>query len=246
VARICADYGHGGSDSGGVYKGRREKDDVLAVGKAVTAELRRHGVVVDETRTGDTTVGLRDRSDFENRKKYDYIISFHRNAFKPEAARGVETFTWLNANPGTKALAKKIQDALVAVGFVNRGVKEANFHMLRETKAPAVLVEIGFIDNTGDNHIFDNRRDKIVKGIAKAILSQLGIGYEEDVPKPAPAPSGQLPKVQKEIAVKVNGKPVSAKGYLINNTTYLQGLFVAGLFGGKVEGHGNYINIKTK
>ncbi|HHV36062.1 MAG TPA: N-acetylmuramoyl-L-alanine amidase [Syntrophomonadaceae bacterium] len=245
MARLCFDYGHGGRDPGAVYKGRREKDDNLALGKAVTAELRRHGVIVDETRTGDTTIGLRERSNFENRKKYDYIISFHRNAFKPEAARGAETYTYLNAYSGTTALAQKIQDALVAVGFANRKVKQADFHMLRETKAPAILIEVGFIDNTADNRIFDSKKDAIIIGIAKAILSQLGISYK-DAPKPIPTPKGQLPRVAKQIAVRVNGKPVSAKGYLINNTTYLQGLFVAGLFGGSVTGHGSYIDIKVK
>jgi hypothetical protein len=44
----------------------------------------------------------------------------------------------------------------------------------------------------------------------------------------------------------VDGKPVSAVGYLINNTTYLQGLYVADLLGGKVVGHGDYVDIKTK
>lgn len=62
----------------------------------MAAEVRRHGVVVDETRTTDTTVSLNDRSDFENRNTYDYFISFHRNAFQPEKAKGVETYTYLN------------------------------------------------------------------------------------------------------------------------------------------------------
>lgn len=53
-----------------------------------------------------------------------------------------------------------------------RGVKKANFHVLRETKAPAVLIEIGFVDNTGDNNLFDAKRNEIIKGISKAILSQ--------------------------------------------------------------------------
>lgn len=68
MAKLCFDYGHGGTDPGAVYQGRREKDDVLSLGKAVAKELRRHGVIVDETRTGDNTVSLRDRSNFENRK----------------------------------------------------------------------------------------------------------------------------------------------------------------------------------
>ncbi len=177
MARLCFDYGHGGSDPGAVYKGRKEKDDVLSLGKAVAAELRRHGVIVDETRTSDKTVSLKERASFENKKAYDYFISFHRNAFKPETAKGVETYTYLKPKAKTKALAEKIQSALVGIGFTNRGVKEANFYVLRETKAPAVLIEIGFIDNTEDNRLFDSKRDEIIKAIAGAILSQLGIKY---------------------------------------------------------------------
>jgi N-acetylmuramoyl-L-alanine amidase len=194
VAKICCDYGHGG-EPGAVYKGRKESDDNLALGKAVTAELRRHGVIVDETRTGDNTVSLRDRSNFENRKSYDYFISFHRNAFKPEQAKGVETYTYLNPGAKAKVLAEKIQAALVGVGFTNRGVKAANFHVLRETKAPAVLVEVGFIDNTEDNQLFDGKRGEIVAVITGAILSQLGIKYIPPTSPPKPQTSQTLYRV---------------------------------------------------
>ncbi|MBV1819907.1 N-acetylmuramoyl-L-alanine amidase [Clostridium cochlearium] len=180
MGRLCFDYGHGGVDSGACYKGRKESNDVLSVGKAVAAEVRRHGITVDETRISDTTVSLRERSNFENRNNYDYFISFHRNAFKPEKARGAETYTYLSASTKAKALAEKIQAGLVSIGFVNRGVKTANFHVLRETRCPAVLIEMGFIDNSGDNALFDSKRNEIVKAIAKAILSQLGIGYKEN------------------------------------------------------------------
>ncbi|QGH20243.1 N-acetylmuramoyl-L-alanine amidase [Clostridium butyricum] len=179
MARLCFDYGHGGEDSGACYKGRKESYDVLSIGRAVAAEVRRHGVTVDETRTSDATVSLGERSDYENRNTYDYFISFHRNAYEPEKARGVETYTYLNASTRSKALAQRIQTSLVALGFTDRGVKEANYHLLRETKAPAVLVEIGFIDNTGDNNLFDSKRNEIIKALSKAILAQIGVDYIE-------------------------------------------------------------------
>lgn len=181
---------NGGQDSGAVYNGRKESNDVLSIGRAVAAEVRRHGVTVDETRTTDATVSLNDRSAFENRNTYDYFISFHRNAFKPETARGVETYTYLNASTRSNALAQRIQTSLVALGFTDRGVKEANYHVLRETKAPAVLVEIGFIDNTGDNNLFDSKRNEIIKALAKAILAQVGVDYIEPSVSTQPA-SGQ-------------------------------------------------------
>ena len=63
------------------------------------------------------------------------------------------------------------------LGFTDRGVKEANYHVLRETKAPAILIEIGFIDNSEDNNLFDIKKYEIIKAIAKAILAEVGIGY---------------------------------------------------------------------
>lgn len=191
MARLCFDYGHGGEDSGACYKGRKESNDVLSLGKAIASEVRRHGVTVDETRTSDITVSLNDRSNFENRNTYDYFISFHRNAFQPEKAKGVETYTYLNGGIKSKGLAQRIQTFLVALGFVDRCVKEANFHVLRETKAPAVLIEIGFIDNTGDNSIFDSKRNEIIKAIAKAILAELGINYIEPTTIPQPEVKGK-------------------------------------------------------
>ena len=186
MARLCFDYGHGGEDSGAYYNGRRECDDVLNIGRQVAAEVRRHGVTVDETRTSDATVSLQDRSNFERRNSYDYFISFHRNAYEPEVAKGVETYVCLNAGAKSRGLAEKMQNAMVNLGFVDRGVKEANFHLLRETYASAVLVEMGFIDKSSDNALFDSNKDSIVKALAAAILAQIGISYVEPVVAPPP------------------------------------------------------------
>lgn len=179
MIKLCFDYGHGGEDPGATYNGRRESDDVLKIGKEVAKEVRNHGVVVDETRTNDATVSLKDRSAFENRSNYDYFISFHRNAYKPESARGVETYTYLNPGVKSQSLSRRIQDSLVSLGFIDRGVKTANYHVLRETKSAAILIEIGFIDNTDDNDLFDEKRNEIVKVLAKAILIQVGVNYVE-------------------------------------------------------------------
>ena len=178
--RLCFDYGHGGEDSGACYNGRKESNDVLSIGKVVALEIRRHSVIVDETRTSDTTVSLNNRSAFENKNTYDYFISFHRNAYKPEKAKGVEVYTCLNAGVKAKRLAQRVQKSLLALEFTDRGIKEANYHVLRKTKAPAVLIEIGFIDNSKDNNLFDIKKNEIIKAISKAILTELGIAYKEE------------------------------------------------------------------
>lgn len=190
MARLCFDYGHGGQDPGACYNGRKESSDVLSIGREVAEEIRRHRVVVDETRISDTTVSLNDRSKFENRNTYDYFISFHRNAYSPEKATGIEILIYLNPGEAAKVMADKIQNSMVGLGFKNRGIKRKNLHVLRETKAPALLIELGFLDNTMDNNLFDKKRNEIIKALVKAILSQLGINYIEPSSSTQPG-SGQ-------------------------------------------------------
>lgn len=176
---IIFDYGHGGKDSGATLGNRYEKDDNLKLGKDVKKVLERHGIQVDETRKGDETVPLNQRSVIANRKNYDFFISFHRNAFNGKAF-GVETFTYILKKPKAVELATNINNGMVKVGFHNRGVKNANFAVLRQTKADAVLLEVGFIDNVNDNKIYDSKYNMLVLEIAKGILKTLGISYKED------------------------------------------------------------------
>lgn len=167
--RVCLDYGHGGTDPGAIYKARKEADDNLRLGKAVASSLRRKGIVVDETRVDGRYLSLAERVRLSNSKNYDYFISFHRNAFKPEIANGVEVYTYTTASWKAKALARRLQNALVKVGFRDRGVKAGKFYVLRRTKAPAILLEIGFIDNSKDNRIFDSKFKEIAESISREI-----------------------------------------------------------------------------
>ena len=169
MVKICFDYGHGGKDPGAVYRGRKEAVDNLDVGMKVARKLGRLNVEVGETRTCDVGLSLEDRANFANKGSYDYFISFHRNAFKAEVANGAEVFIHPKASPKAKALAREVQKALVGCGFRNRGVKTADFYLLRKTKMPAVLIEIGFIDNSKDNQLFDLKKLEIVNEISKAV-----------------------------------------------------------------------------
>lgn len=172
---ILFDYGHGGKDPGATYKDRHEADDVLSIGQAIAKRLRAAGVVIDETRTTNTTLSLEQRVKIELKKTYDFFISIHRNAFKPEVGAGAEVYVYRFYNTKSKPLAAKIQKALVGVGFRDRGVKDADFYVLKHTKAPALLLEIGFIDNSADNRLFDSKFEAIVDGISKSILEVAGV-----------------------------------------------------------------------
>ncbi len=165
------DYGHGGKDPGATYKGRKEADDVLKVGMKTAAIMRANGHTVDESRTTDKTLSLRQRTNDANKKNYDALVSFHRNAFNRKA-RGVEVFSFPGSS-GSRAMALRMQKELVKIGFVDRGAKTANFHMLRESRALAVLPELGFIDNSADNKIFDDNIDKIAEAIARSLVGNI-------------------------------------------------------------------------
>ncbi|MDR7857527.1 N-acetylmuramoyl-L-alanine amidase [Tissierella sp.] len=170
MVRICFDYGHGGRDPGAVYRGRKESMDNLSIGMEIAKRLRIFGLEVDEIRGADVTVGLEERCINANNGNYDYFISFHRNAFRPEEANGVETFVYTNPSIRARQLANEIQKNLEICGFRSRGVRTADFYVLKKTKMPALLIEIGFIDNSGDNAIFDYKRKEIVHQISKAII----------------------------------------------------------------------------
>lgn len=169
------DAGHGGSDSGAVYNGRLEKNDNLRITLAVGERLARSGERVLYTRTDDSTVDLTYRSTMANSAGATYFVSFHRNSAST-VGRGVEVYyyTGLSAQSTAARMAAPVQDALVACGFHNRGVKQAKFSVLRRTSMPAILVELAFINNEAENAKLDSEFDRIADAIASTLLSFVG------------------------------------------------------------------------
>lgn len=169
------DAGHGGSDSGAVYNGRLEKNDNLRITLAVGERLARSGERVLYTRTDDSTVDLTYRSTMANSAGATYFVSFHRNSAST-VGRGIEVYyyTGLSAQSTAARMAAPVQNALVACGFHNRGVKQANFSVLRRTSMPAILVELAFINNEAENAKLDAEFDRIADAIASALLSFVG------------------------------------------------------------------------
>ena len=126
MVRICIDIGHGGSDPGASYKGRKEKDDNLKLGLAVSKEFRRHGILVDETRTTDITLSLEEKVTLKTKRNMIYLFPSIEMLLN-QNKQMVETFPYINQTLKAKNLAHKIQKALVGVGFTDRGVKRQTF-----------------------------------------------------------------------------------------------------------------------
>lgn len=138
--------------------GEREWTFNNEVVKAVIQELGKYQSVdilrLDDP-TGKTDIPLKARTNRANAWQADVLISVHHNAMtgKWGAHSGVETFTFepVSGNPKSKALADKVHPKIVGVmGISNRGIKGANFHMLRASNMPAILTEGGFMDSTVD------------------------------------------------------------------------------------------------
>ena len=173
---IVIDAGHGGSDPGAVYEGRREKDDNLSLAIAVGELLSRQGVSVIYTRTTDVYQTPFEKAQMANQADADFFISFHRNSSEePNQYTGVETLVYDNS--GIKqTMAENINGALSELGFRNLGVKaRPGLVVLRRTKMPALLIETGFLNNEQDNTLYDEKLEEIARAIADAVLGTLDL-----------------------------------------------------------------------
>jgi N-acetylmuramoyl-L-alanine amidase len=150
---IILDPGHGGTDSGAVGNGLKEKDVVLKTGLQVNNLLKKTPFNVKMTRSTDTFIELKNRSAFAKNNDGDIFVSIHANAASASAS-GTETYYYSAGNPhvaDSKLLAAKIQARMLAAwDLKDRGVKSDNFSVLRENNMPAALAELGFISNAGD------------------------------------------------------------------------------------------------
>lgn len=174
---IVIDPGHGGSDWGAAYEGRKEKDDNLNLALAVGRILENNGINVEYTRTDDVYNTPLEKAMMGNNAGADFFISFHRNATGvPQKSTGIETLVYDDS--GIKVeMARNINRELANLGFLNRGVIERpNLVVLKRTKMPALLIEAGFIDNEKDNEKFDAQFNEIAAAIAEGILETLDMG----------------------------------------------------------------------
>lgn len=186
--KICIDAGHGGADSGAVGPSLlREKDVNLKVALYLGEILSNNGIEVVYTRKNDDMLGrnsnesLRKRVEIANQSGADYFVSIHCNSAENSNAQGSEVFIY-TVRSKAKNMAEEILNKIAeTMGFAKRGVKTANFYVIRNTNMPACLVEIAFISNPREEAVLgdDKMQQKIALAIAKGIGSALGINIME-------------------------------------------------------------------
>lgn len=171
---IMLDAGHGGSDPGaqGVVSSASEKLLTLTLSLQLERELRALGYTVLQTRTDDRFVSLGQRGDQANSALPYVFVSVHCNAISDPNYQGAMTFIHDYASAESAALAREVQAGMVsATGAVDKGVRKADFFVLRETVMPAILIECGFLTNKDEctrllNPLY---QAKVVQGIASGI-----------------------------------------------------------------------------
>jgi N-acetylmuramoyl-L-alanine amidase len=150
MVKIFIDPGHGGTDPGGVANNLTEKALTLKIGLRIRDILLAEysNVSVLMSRTSDVTKSLTERTDAANAWGADFFLSVHTNA---GGGTGYEDYIYTGSTAPTTTYQDLVHAEILKTGnFSDRGKKEANFHVLRESNMPALLTENGFIDNVND------------------------------------------------------------------------------------------------
>lgn len=178
--KICIDPGHAGvvTDPGAVGKNCKECEINLAVALKLDSLLRERGHLTLLTRTtpdAPDSDSLRYRTDLSDKFNADIFISLHCNGFYNPAAHGFECWFFEKSYKGN-LLAQTVAAQLKAkTPLASRGAKGTyNLYVLKNTKAPAVLVEMGFISNPADEQYLMS--DAGQTAIAQAICAALQFG----------------------------------------------------------------------
>lgn len=199
---IGIDMGHTLNGLGtGVVGVVKETDKNREVGKRLFSILQEKGHTVINCTVDKSNNELKDRVALANKQKLDLFVSLHLNAYNGHAY-GVETYVY-SKNSSAYPYAQRIQNTLVKqIGWANRGVKtNKNLYVLKNTIAPALLVELGFCDNVSDMAKWNT--EKIARALFYGITGKQYTG-------PVPTPTENIYRVYAE------GKQIGAYGKVDN------------------------------
>ncbi len=191
MAKFAIFAGHGGKDPGFVWDGRDgdvvpEKELTLAVSNFATALLRQAGHKVINNRTMDTNSSVSEKVALANSNNVDAVVEIHFNSNAgPFPRTGTEVY-YAKSDGASKKLAQAILDQFVRLGLRDRGIKTRltdrgrdYYEIIRETNAPAVLVECAFLNNPNDMELKNDRN--FGRAIGNGIGAVFGYGTIKDL-----------------------------------------------------------------
>ena len=170
-AIIVIDPGHGGDDPGAVvnFSDKHEADHTLTTALLVKKELEAMGAKVFLTRTNDSSVSLSERADISNKNNADAFISIHFDSAEDSSLSGTTTYYF---SEKSENLSQTVNKYLARnLPLKNQGSRFQNFMVLRDNARPSILLELGYLNNQGDNKVISSEeyQQNIAKSIANAL-----------------------------------------------------------------------------
>lgn len=207
---ICLDPGHGGRDRANRGPtGYVEADGVLDIALRTRSLLQAQGLQVIMTRERDETVALAARTALANSRGADLLVSIHTDAASSPAARGCTVFCSANRQ-ASRQLAVAIEAPLRAAGRPSRGVRTRTlsdgrdyYHVIREAKMPAVIVECAFHTNPEEEALLQQPqfRQLLATAIAAGITDYAGVSHNI-------------------VAIELENRILDVPGRLLDGVTY--------------------------
>lgn len=178
---VAIDPGHGGSDPGAIgYQGLKEKEVVLDISLKLSKALNGKGIKTVLTRESDTEPSLANRVNIAEKAKAKLFISIHNNASFSKNASGINTYYYNSSDKYSQissSLATLVQSSLTTniSELKDRGVKQANFYVIKRNPIPSVLLELGFIDMKTDGSLLASTefRQKTANILAEALSQHI-------------------------------------------------------------------------
>lgn len=186
MPKVCGDAGHGGRDSGavdGTYNDRinsYEKNYTLDCLMQFDAALNASYIPTVSTRVSDIYPTLQQRCDISNNAHADIFVSWHFDSagLDGSPAKGISI---LYCSAEGKKLAQDIFDAIAPVSpWQDRGLKlRTDLYVLNHTKAPAVIIEGGFLTNSDEEALIatSSYRVALAEAAARGVCNHFGIPY---------------------------------------------------------------------
>lgn len=174
--KIVIDAGHGGRDFGNTNEDIKEKDINLFIALKLNELLSNKGADCTLTRYKDEDVALSDRVKIINKKRPDIFISIHQNSFPQESVNGIEVYCFKDDMDATELSSLILDNVSKKVEFKNRGVRNGEYYLLRESKSTGVIVECMYITGSYDSQKLDEESlNKISEAIYDAVCEYFNV-----------------------------------------------------------------------
>ncbi|PLR93855.1 N-acetylmuramoyl-L-alanine amidase [Bacillus sp. T33-2] len=174
---IIIDPGHGGRDNGTTgARGTLEKELTLRTAKLVYAKLKSSGANVVLTRSHDTYMSLSARRSMANSLDADVFISLHYDSINDRSVRGMTSYYYHGYQ---KALSEQIHSSVIKrTKLKNRGVRQGDFHVVRENSSKAVLLELGYLSSPTEEMLV--KSSQYQEAVAAGIYEGLARHFKEN------------------------------------------------------------------